>query len=104
MADVLSFKKDSCVVMVFAEGFMFIGKDIVGSKYLDNAVRVTAMTIQTPQGIIPATTMQKVGALRIDLSAYPSLVIDAHCDNAQLYQEYIKLTTGIEVPINKITH
>ena len=104
MSEVLAFKKDGSVVMIFAEGFMFIGKIIIGARFLEDVVRVTAITLQTPQGVLPATTMQKVGQLKIDVSAYPTLALDAHGDNANLYQEYIKLITGLDIPINKITH
>lgn len=84
------------LVYVFAEGFMFLGKLNEGEEAdcLEKAVRVEAVNVMTPKGPAVMRVMSVVGNLQL-IYSYPRSKFDG---NKEIFAEYVKLTTGIEVP------
>ena len=84
------------LIMVYAEGFMFIGKrKPIRDDELTDAVQLTVVNVTTRDGIMAVPVLRKIGAMKLNIESYPNNPIDS--DN-KLYGDYIKLITGIDVP------
>ncbi len=96
------------LTMIYAEGFSFIGERILpplgvskpSVSVLKKAVRVETINAMSQQGIVPITTMKEIGDLEL-MNNYPFVIVDP---KSQYYRDYIKLTTGIEIPDMKVSH
>jgi hypothetical protein len=84
---------NSDLIMVYAEGSMFIGnKDYL---VLKNAVHVTIVNLTARDGIISVPVLRKIGDMSMKAESYPHHSIET--DN-KLYVDYIKATTGLDIP------
>lgn len=93
------------LMVIFAQGFIFLGKPQEPSHDgvcagLKDAVKLDMIYVPTAQGLAPVTTMRMLGFLAIDPSSFPHFYLN----DKSIYADYVKLTTGIEIPKNGKTH
>lgn len=82
---------NSDIIMIFAQGFTFLGKFIEGSLILKDAVQLVIIFQNDGS---PINVPMKIGDITLP-SSYPSTKISTQ---SRLYRDYVKITTGIDIP------
>ncbi len=86
------------LLIVFAEGFVFIGN--YGKGILSKSVKVITTLLTLREGMTTIDAIMPIGELNIDIKDYPHAFLDT---KSSLYAQYVELTTGIKVPRSNIS-
>lgn len=90
------------LVMVFAQGFTFVGKQsAIEQGILKDAIEVKTTFVMSQQGLAPVNVNRKIGDLKISFSQVPHCEVNVKSDT---YRDYVKLISGIDIPSDGLSH